>query len=217
MPDEHNITYPYIIDFIRGQIAPTSGILAQMEKYAQKCGVPIADPETAELLKLLCLLSKPLRVLEIGTAIGYSAIFMVQYLPAGAKVTTIERDADMAQTARQNITDAGLTGRIDLLEADAQVLLPVLDGEYDMIFLDAAKAHYIHFLPDCIRLLRPRGLLVSDNVLYGGMVASRSLLNRRKITIVKRLQKYVHAICHTPDLASTILPVGDGVALSYKI
>lgn len=216
MPYEQNITHSYIIDFIRESLSASGGILKELEDFAKDTGVPIASAEVASLLKVLCLIFKPSRVLEVGSAIGYSAILMAHSLPSDAKITTIERDADMARMARQNIHAAGFSDRIELLEADAEPLLSVLDGEYDMIFLDAAKAHYIHFLPDCIRLLRPGGLLISDNVLYGGMVASRSLLNRRKITIVKRLKKYIHAICHTPQLISTIIPIGDGVALSYK-
>lgn len=217
MPDEHKITHSYIIDFIRQSLPQSGGLLLELEQYAAENHVPIIQPEVAGLLRLLCRIHKPESVLEIGCAIGYSALLMAQEAPEGARITTVERSPEMAQLARENIAAAGHEGDIDVLEADAEALLPVLDGSYDMIFLDAAKAHYITFLPDCIRLLRPGGLLVSDNVLYGGMVANRELLVRRKITIVKRLKKYLDAICHTPELKSTILSVGDGVALSYRL
>lgn len=216
MPDEQNITHAYIIDFIRKSLPASDGLLSELEQYAAAHHVPIIQPEVAGLLRLLCKLHKPRKVLEIGSAIGYSALLMAKETE-GAQITTVERSAEMAQCARENIAKAGASDCIDVLEADAEALLPVLDGSYDMIFLDAAKAHYITFLPDCVRLLRQGGLLVSDNVLYGGMVANRELLIRRKITIVKRLKKYLDAICHTPDLASTILSIGDGVALSYKM
>ena len=220
MPDEQNITHDYIIDFIRGALPKHTGLLAEMEAYAEQNGVPIIQPEVAALLALMCKIQRPQRVLEIGTAIGYSALLMLSNIQAvtdGGTITTIERAPDMAALARINFEKAGVSDRIELLEADAEVLLPELDGQYDMIFLDAAKAHYIHFLPHCIRLLRTGGLLVSDNILYGGMVVNRDLLIRRKITIVKRLQKYIAAICDTPELQSSILSVGDGVALSYKL
>ena len=217
MPDEQNITHSYIIDYIRQSLPESEGILSELEQYAAQHHVPIIQPEVAGLMRLLCRIQKPERILEIGCAIGYSALLMAQEAPEGTKITTIERSADMAQVARRNIAAAGRESSIDILEADAEALLPALDGSFDMIFLDAAKAHYITFLPDCIRLLRSGGLLVSDNVLYGGMVANRELLIRRKITIVKRLKKYLDVICHAPELTSTILSVGDGVALSYKL
>jgi len=216
MPDEQNITHDYIIDFIRGALPKHTGMLAELEAYAEQNSVPIIQPEVAALLALMCKIHNPEKVLEIGTAIGYSAMLMLSNMPSGGVVTTIERDANMAAIARTNFQIAAVLERIELLEADAEVLLPELSGQYDMIFLDAAKAHYIHFLPHCIRLLRPGGLLVSDNILYGGMVVNRDLLIRRKITIVKRLQKYISAICTAPELQSSILSVGDGVSLSYK-
>lgn len=217
MPDEHNITHSYIIDFIRGALPKRTGILAQLEEYAKAHEVPIIQPEVAAFLGMICRLHRPQTVLEVGTAIGYSALLMLDNMPDGGNVVTIERDPKMAELARENFANSNKSSQVELLEADAQVLLEQLDGQYDMIFMDAAKAHYIHFLPHCIRLLKPGGLLVSDNVLYGGMVVNRQLLIRRKITIVKRLQKYIQAICNTPELQSSILSVGDGIALSWKL
>ena len=195
MPDEQNITHDYIIDFIRASLPPSEPSLLKLERYAHENGVPIVQKEVASFLQVLCRIRKPMRVLEIGTAIGYSSLLMLGSLPRGAQITTIERDERMAQIARENIAQFGCSGQIDVLSADADVLLEALDGPYDMIFMDGAKAHYIYFLPHCIRLLRPGGVLVTDNILYGGMVASRELLIRRKITIVKRLKKYIAALC----------------------
>lgn len=216
MPDEQNITHDYIIDFVRNSLAPSDEFLLSLEDYAHENGVPIVQKEVAAFLGVICRIHKPKKVLEIGTAIGYSSILMLKHLDEDATITTIERDESMAVSARENIKKAGFEGRIDVLSADAGVLLEALDGEYDMIFMDGAKAHYIYFLPECIRLLRTGGLLVGDNVLYGGMVASRSLLIRRKITIVKRLKKYIDAICTDRRLETSILSIGDGVSLSYK-
>ncbi len=216
MPNEQDITHSYIIDFVRASLAESEGILSELEDYAHENAVPIVQKEVSSLLKVMCMTHKPKRVLEIGAAIGYSSILMAKSLPDDAIITTIERDEKMASLARENIKRAGLDGRIDVLSADAEVLLPALDGPYDMIFMDAAKAHYIYFLPECIRLLRTGGLLISDNILYGGMVANRELLIRRKITIVKRLKKYIEAVCGDKRLETSILSIGDGVSISYK-
>lgn len=216
MPDEQNITHDYIIDFVRSSLPPNDGFLLSLEDYAHKNSVPIVQKEVAAFLRLVCMLHKPKKILEIGTAIGYSSILMLKALDSDATITTIERNEEMAQIARKNIQAAGFEGRIDVLSADAEVLLSALDDEYDMVFMDGAKAHYIYFLPECIRLLRTGGLLVADNILYGGMVASRELLIRRKITIVKRLKKYISAICNDNRLETSILSIGDGVSLSYK-
>lgn len=216
MPDEQNITHDYIIDFVRTSLAPNGEQLQELEAYAHEHGVPIVQKEVASFLQVLCRIHKPKAVLEIGTAIGYSSILMAQSLPEDAKITTIERDESIAQIARENIVHFGLQDRIDVLSADAEVLLEALDGRYDMVFMDGAKAHYIHFLPHCIRLLRKGGVLVSDNILYGGMVANRALLIRRKITIVKRLKKYIQAICTDERLETSLLSIGDGVSVSYK-
>ncbi len=217
MPDEQNITHDYIIDFIRSSLKKNDGILGELEAYAKANEVPIIQKEVSSFLEVICKIHKPKKVLEVGCAIGYSAILMASNLDSDAHITTVERDEKMARLARENFKRAGFEDRIDVLEADAEVLLEALDGEYDMIFMDAAKAHYIHFLPHCLRLLRVGGILVSDNILYGGMVANRDLLIRRKITIVKRLQAYIEKICKAPYFKTSILSIGDGVGLCYRI
>ena len=216
MPNEQDITHSYIIDFVRSSLAPNSDFLLELEDYAHKNGVPIVQKEVASFLKVLCMTHKPKNVLEIGTAIGYSSILMLEALAPDAHITTIERDENMTQIARKNIEKAGYSDRIDVLSADAEVLLPALDGAYDMVFMDGAKAHYIHFLPHCVRLLKKDGLLISDNILYGGMVTNRALLIRRKITIVKRLKKYIDALCNDERFVTSLLSIGDGVSVSYK-
>lgn len=217
MPFEEQITHNYIIDYIRDTLKKSEGILAELESYAHKNGVPIVQKEVASFLETVCRMQKPMRVLEIGTAIGYSAMLMLSNMPEGSSIVSIERDETMVKLARENIEKAGLSARITVVEADAEEYLKTLDDTFDMIFMDAAKSHYIYFLPECIRLLRQGGVLVSDNILYGGMVANRALLIRRKITIVKRLKKYIAALCEAPELKTSLLSIGDGVSLSYKL
>ena len=159
---------------------------------------------------------RPVRILEIGTAIGYSAILLAGVLADGGRMDTIERQEEMLIKARENIKKAGLENTISIIAGDAQDVLMCLDKQYDMIFLDAAKGQYPEFLPECLRMLRNGGLLVSDNVLYKGMIAGEEPVARRKRTIVNRMRAYLESLCGDPCLDTSILPVGDGVALTYK-
>jgi len=159
---------------------------------------------------------KPSKVLEIGTAIGYSSILMSQILNQGGIIDTIESNDAMIDLAKENIKIAGCKDVINIIAGDAAEVLPCLDKKYDFIFLDAAKGQYPEFLPHCIRMLNNNGVLISDNVLYKGMVANEELVVRRKKTIVKRLKDYLDTICSDNSLETCILPVGDGVAVSFK-
>lgn len=216
MPNEDNITHDYIIDYVRSSLAPSDGIFSSMEDFAEVNNIPIVQKEVASFLETVCLIHKPMRILEIGTAIGYSAMLMMKNLPENAHITTIERDEAMLYHSKKNIKLAGMEGKITVVSADAEEYLKSLDESFDMIFMDAAKSHYIYFLPECIRLLKSGGVLISDNVLYGGMVANNDLLIRRKITIVKRLRKYIDALCSDKRLKTSLLSIGDGVSFSYK-
>lgn len=195
---------------------PGDGLLREMEQYALEHHVPVIKPETASLLIVLGRLVKPSRILEIGTAIGYSAILLSGILADGGRIDTVERDERMLLKAHENIKKAGLANTIAVLAGDAADVLPCLDKTYDMIFMDAAKGQYPVFLPDCLRMLKCGGLLISDNVLYKGMVANDELAVRRKRTIVNRMRTYLDILCENPQLDTSILAVGDGVALSYK-
>lgn len=214
--DKDAIVYPYITSYIRGEIPKRQGILAELEEYAEENAVPIVQPETAKLLEVLSAIKRPERILEVGCAIGYSAILMAQYLDKAGSITTLEWDADMAETARRNIEKAGLSDRITVIQNDAKEVIKNLTGEYDIIFLDGPKAHYIYMLNDCIRLLKKGGILVSDNVLYKGMTADDEHVIRRKITIVKRLRRFISAQMQRRELETVILPLGDGVSISVK-
>ena len=191
-------------------------LLSELEQYAAEHHVPIVTPEVAQLLIVLGKILRPERILEIGTAIGYSSILLAGVLAEGGRIDTIERQEEMLFKARENIKRAGLENTISIIAGDAQDVLMCLDKQYDMIFLDAAKGQYPEFLPECLRMLRSGGLLVSDNVLYKGMIADEKLVVRRKKTIVNRLRSYLEMLCSDPSLDTSILPVGDGVALTYK-
>jgi len=203
-------------DYIRSILKDSEGLLKELEQYAIEHGVPIVTPETAHLLSVLGRLTKPERILEIGTAIGYSTILLAKTLLPGGKMDTIERQEKMLVKARENIKKAGLEGVVNVIAGDAGEVLKCLDKQYDLIFLDAAKGQYPEFLPECLRMLKSGGLLISDNVLYKGMIANDELVVRRKKTIVNRMRTYLELLCNDPGLDTSILPVGDGVALSYK-
>ena len=211
---DDSINYEYIIRYLRDLLPKRGGLQGEMEAFAKEYEVPISQPETMKLLEVLIRLGRIQSVLEVGCAIGYSAICMAE---AGCeRIDTVEISPDAARVARKNFEKAELKERITLYEGDAKEVLPTLKGEYDMIFMDAAKAQYQEFFPHCMRLLKSGGLLVSDNVLYKGMTATDELVQRRKITIVKRLRNYLSMISSMPELETTVIPIGDGVALSYK-
>ena len=186
-------------------------ISARSENYA-----PIVSRDTEQLLVTLLALKKPRRVLEVGTAVGYSAILMADNLPESSSIVTVERYKKHADIAVDNIFKVGYQEKIRVIEGEAAEVLAWLDGGFDFIFLDAAKAQYIEFLPELLRLLVPGGLLVSDNILFHGMTGDDGSVVRRKITIVKRLRTYLERITHDPALETSLLPVGDGVALTVK-
>ena len=191
--------------------------LNEIEQYALETEVPIIRKSMQSLLKFLLTFSKPRNILEVGTAIGFSALLMSEYGPADCHITTIEKYEKRIPLARENFARAGAQDRITLLEGDAIEILQELDGSYDLIFMDAAKGQYINFLPDILRLLSPGGLLVSDNVLQDGdIIQSRFAVTRRNRTIHARMREYLYELKHHPGLETVILPVGDGVTLSVK-
>ena len=210
--DERMVTY------IRSLERPENPVIEAIEQEALDSFVPIIRKETQSFLKVMMLMNRPARVLEVGTAVGFSAILMSEYLPEGSHITTIENYEKRIPIARNNFKRAGKEEQITLIEGDAIEILKGLDGSFDLIFVDAAKGQYIHFLDDVLRLLAPEGVLVSDNVLQDGDVArSRYAIERRDRTIHKRMRDYLYTIKNHPQLETTILPVGDGVAISIKM
>ena len=210
------INYDYIIEYIRDTIKANTGLLAELEQYAALNHVPIIQPEVAALMKVIGQMKQPSRILEVGTAIGYSAILFSEFLKQDGIIDTIERNEEMIELARKNIKSVGKQNTINVIAGDALDVLACLDKRYDMIFIDAAKGQYNEFFEQCKRMLVPGGLLVSDNVLYKGMIASEELVVRRKRTIVARMRDFLKTLCEDEGFETSIIPIGDGVALSYK-
>lgn len=217
--DKDAIVPPYITEYLRAKTTHEDKFLHELESDAEKERVPIVEPETARFLSVMTEIKRPERVLEVGTAIGYSAILIARQMSDGGKITTIEYNGDMVKIARENIEKAGFSDAVTVVEADAKEYLSYIeeDEAFDMIFLDGPKAHYIYMLDECVRLLKKGGVLISDNVLYKGMIADDNHVVRRKITIVKRLRKYIDALMAHPELKTSLLPLGDGVTVSVKI
>lgn len=195
--------------------------LSTLEKEAVKEEVPIIKKETQSLLRFLLAMKKPAHILEVGTAVGFSALFMSECMPKTCDITTIEKVEMRLVKARVNLKNSDKADKIRLLEGDALIVLKELaekEGErYDFIFMDAAKAQYMNYLPEVLRLLAPEGLLVTDNVLQDGTVAqSRYGITRRDRTIHTRMREYLYTLTHSEQLVTTVLSVGDGVTLSIK-
>ena len=206
-----------IVTFINSLDTENSRILEEIEKEAHASDVPVIRREMQSLLKVLLMLQKPMRILEVGTAIGFSALLMSEYAPEGCRITTIENYEKRIPIARSNFARAGKEDVITLIEGDAAQVLEKLEGTYDFIFMDAAKGQYLSFFPEVLRLLCPGGLLVSDNVLQDGdLLESRYAVRRRDRTIHARMREYLYELKHHPALVTSILPVGDGVAVSVK-
>ena len=197
--------------------APEEPLLERIEAEALAARVPIIRKETQSFLKTLLVMHKPRKVLEIGTAVGFSALLMSVYLPEGGHITTIENYEKRIPIARENFRQAGKEGMISLIQGDALAVMKELTEAYDLIFMDAAKGQYIHYLPEAVRLLAPGGVLVSDNVLQGGdVLESRFAVERRDRTIHSRMREYLYELKHHDQLQTSILPLGDGVALSVR-
>lgn len=191
--------------------------LDEIEKFALETDVPIIRKSMQSFLRFLLTMQKPMKILEVGTAIGFSALLMSEYAPEGCEITTIEKYEPRIPIAQENFKKAGKEEVITLLEGDATEILKELSGSYDLIFMDAAKGQYIHFMPDILRLLKEGGLLVSDNVLQDGdVIESRFAVTRRNRTIHARMREYLYELTHHPVLETCILPVGDGITLSVK-
>lgn len=214
--EEDNINYEYIIRYLRDTMPESTGHIAEMEAFAKDNEVPISRPECIRLVEVLLKIKGARKVLELGTAIGYSAIRMTK--ACGAEVVTVEISEEMAEIARKNFQRAGVCDRVELIHGDAREVIRNIQGEemFDVIFVDAAKGHYMEFFTECQRLLKKGGILISDNVLYKGMTATDELVVRRKITIVRRLRKYLEMLKNNKDFSTALLPVGDGIAISFK-
>lgn len=205
-----------IADYICSLDPGNGPFLDRVEKEARRQDVPIIRKETSAFLKMLVAAKRPKQILEVGTAVGYSALLMSRVMPDEGRITTIEKFPPRIEAAKANFREAG-EERITLLEGDAEEVLKSLSDPYDFIFMDAAKGQYIHWLPEIIRLLAAGGILVSDNVLQDGdVIQSRFAVERRDRTIHKRMREYLFALTHDDRLQTSVVPVGDGAAVSVR-
>lgn len=212
------ITEERISTFINSFDTGNTPFLNELEQFAIETNVPVIRPQMQSFLKLLLAMKQPKEILEVGTAIGFSALLMSEYGPVDCRITTIEKYEKRIPIARENFRKAGREKQITLLEGDAASLLQELQGPYDFIFMDAAKGQYIHFLSDILRLMPVGGLLVSDNVLQDGdVLESRYAVTRRDRTIHSRMREYLYELKHNEQLQTDILPVGDGVTVSVRV
>ena len=210
--DERLVTYINSLD--KGN----TPILDTIEQEALQNFVPIIRKEMQSFLKLLLSMNRPMRILEVGTAVGFSAILMAEYAPADCEIVTIENYEKRIPIARKNFQRAGKEQQITLLEGDAAEVLKTIEEPFDMIFMDAAKGQYIHFMPEVMRLLKVNGVLVSDNVLQDGdIIESHYVVTRRNRTIYKRMREYLYELTHREDLVTAVLPIGDGITVSTRI
>ncbi len=206
-----------IADYILS-LEPGHGELCdRIEREARRARVPIIRPETGAFLRTMVAITRPRRILEVGTAVGYSALLMAQVMGEQGTITTIESYAPRILKAREHFLQAGLEDRITLIEGDAGKVLWQLSGPYDFIFMDAAKGQYLHWLPRIMELMEEKSVLFSDNVFQDGDVfESRFAVKRRDRTIHGRMREYLYQLKHSPLLETSIVPIGDGVALSVK-
>jgi len=206
--------FTFINSFDKGN----SAFLDELEQEAKRDYVPIIRKDMQNLLRFLLRLKRPLKILEVGTAVGFSALLMAENTSEECQITTIENYEKRIPIAKDNFKRDNMEHRITLLEGDATEILKELDGSYDFIFMDAAKGQYLNFLPDLLRLLAEDGMLVSDNVLQDGdLMESRYAVTRRNRTIHSRMRDYLYELKNNPMLETVILPVGDGVTVSIKV
>ena len=206
-----------IVTFLHSLETENSEILETIEAEALRDQVPIIRKEMQSFLKVLLAVKKPMRILEIGTAVGFSALLMSESVSEDCRITTIEKYEKRIPIALQNFKRAGKEEQIELLEGDALEILKQLDGPYDFIFMDAAKGQYVFYLEETIRLLEKDGVLVTDNVLQDGdVIESRFAVERRNRTIHARMREFLYNLKHDPRILTTIIPLGDGVAVSVK-
>ena len=207
-----------IVSYINSLEKKNSPVLEEIEKEARKDGVPIIRKEMESFLRVMLSIKKPMRILELGTAVGYSAILMSECINEKGQIITIENYDKRIPIAKENIKKAGRENVIKLLEGDAMEIMPTLESnQFDFVFMDAAKAQYIHFLPEVLRLMKKDAVLITDNVLQeGDLIQSKYVVRRRDRTIHKRMREYLEVVKNHPQLETSIVPIGDGITMSVK-
>ena len=207
-----------VIESYMNEVQPLcGGTLGEIQAEALRDGLPVIPPAVARFIATLLAIHRCSRVLEIGCAVGFSAALMSRCLEDAGHVTTMDRYPQMIAKARENFARLGIEDRVTILDGDARDILPALSGPFDFVFLDAAKGQYPLFFPECVRLLRPGGVLLADNVLQGGQTAAGRLeIKRRQRTTHTRMRAFLREACNTPGLESSIIPIGDGLLLACK-
>lgn len=208
-----NLVQEWIVKYLREKQPDREGKFREIEESALERGFPIIEPEVGNLLNLLVKLHKPKRILEIGAAIGYSTLWLARDLKG--ELVTIELNEASAREAQDNFDTLGYDN-IKLLTGNALEILPTLEGKFDFIFIDAAKGQYPNFLEESLRLINDGGLIIADDVLFKGMIADDRFYHPRYSTLTRRLREYVDTIMDHPLLDSSIIPLGDGLAISIK-
>ena len=208
--DQRIVTYMHSLD------RSNSEVLEKIEQQAHIDKVPIIRKEMESFLRVMLTIKKPKRILELGTAVGYSAILMSECLDCDGKIITIENYDKRIPIAKANIAMAGKENVITLMEGDAMDIMADMESnQFDFVFMDAAKAQYINFLPHVIRLMTDGAILITDNVLQeGDVIESRYVVRRRDRTIHKRMREYLEAVKKHPRLETSIVPIGDGITVS---
>jgi len=202
--------------YIKGSLEPYKGFLGNVRNEAVSKGIPVISLETAKLLEIFVHMSRPQRILEIGTAVGFTAMLMAEGLAPSGKIDTIELESEMAAKASENISRSGLKEKINLIVGDAADVLENLDKRYDFIFIDAAKGQYCRYYELCSGMVSPGGMIFADNVLYRGMTAGGAKINRRQQLFVRRLREYIDTAANDTRFTTDILSIGDGVCISYR-
>lgn len=209
--EDNNINYEYILRYLKRTLKPDEGHIEQVRQRAVDMNLPIARIETVRFLQTLIASCGAKKLLEIGTAIGYSGLSMLEAAGENGTLVTVEKSAELAAIARENFN--GMS--VSLIEGDGVKVLDSLDGEFDFAFVDAAKGQYGAMFENLMRIVKTGGVIVSDNVLYKGMTATDDLRERREITIIKRMRAYLDMLCSDERLITSIIPIGDGLAVSY--
>ncbi len=211
-----NINYSYIVDYIINTIEPSKGFLKELETYADERFIPIIQREVKGFLASLLDYKRPKRILEVGSAIGYSSIFFSEHLKKGGEIITLEKDEKYAAIARENIKKAGKENVIRLIEGSAEETIQTVDGKFDMLFLDANKSQYRYYFDVIYPMLNEGGIIICDNILYKGMTANDKLLPRKHYAIVGHIREFLDFLCRHEGLTTSIIPIGDGMSISVK-
>lgn len=206
-----------IVSYIHSLERSNGEVCDEIEEFAHQTNVPIIRKEMESFLRVLIEIKKPKRILELGTAIGYSAILMANTMSEDCRITTIENYDKRIPIAKDNFKRAGVEKKVELLEGDALEILQKINEPYDFVFMDAAKAQYLVYLKEIMRLLPVGGILIADNVLQDGeLVESRYAVERRNRTIHSRMREYLYEVKNMKELETTIIPIGDGITLSVR-